>query len=322
MNTIAEIAEKLKKIKSAVIFTHVRPDGDTIGSGMALARALELLGKKTQVVNEGEIPEMFSFLEGIQKIKQFPTLDAESYISVDTSDITRLGELQKTFTKGVGKGKITFNIDHHVSNTRFCNYNFVRERASNCENIAEIIQTLGVKADKLIATYLLMGMVTDSGAFSYSSVNGDTLRAAADCVDAGADINLITYETYKKQSRSRAAMYAEVISKLRFFAEGKIAAALITADMLNRYGLMADATLGIVDFGLSIDTVEVSVCLMEAKPQQYKVSFRSKGKVNVNEVAGKFGGGGHVFASGCMLFGDIEEIYDKLQFTISQFGNL
>lgn len=322
MNTIAEIAEKFKKIKSAVIFTHVRPDGDTIGSGMALARALELLGKKTQVVSDSEIPEMFSFLEGIEKIRQFPTLDAECYICVDTSDEARLGELQKTFMKGAAKGKITVNIDHHVSNTRFCKYNLVRERASNCENIAELILSLGVKADKTIADYLMTGMVTDSGGFSHSDVNGESFRAAAYCADAGADVNKITYEVFKKRSKARAQLYLEVLENLRFYADDKIAIAYVSKSVIDKYGLKQDATEGIVDFALTIDCVEVSVCFMEMRPEQYKVSFRSKGKVNVNEIAGKFGGGGHVLASGCMLFGPLEEIYDKLQFTISQLGNL
>lgn len=322
MNTIAEIADVLKKIRSAVIFTHVRPDGDTIGSGMALARALELLGKKTQVVNEGEIPAMFSFLEGIEEIRHFPTLDAESYICVDTSDEARLGELQKTFAKGMGKGKITVNIDHHISNTRFCKYNYVRECASNCENMAELIQTLGVKPDKLIADYLLTGMVTDSGGFSHSDVSGETFRAAAYCADAGADVDKITYEVFRKRSKARAQLYLEVLSNLRFYAENQIAIAFVGRSALEKYGLGQDATEGIVDFALTIDTVEVSVCFMEVKPEQFKVSFRSKGKVNVNEIAGKFGGGGHILASGCMLFGSVEEIYDKLSFTISQFGNL
>ncbi|MDE6676165.1 MAG: DHH family phosphoesterase [Clostridia bacterium] len=322
MNTIREIAEKLKKIKSAVIFTHVRPDGDTIGSGMALARALIILGKKCEVVNEGEVPEKFFFLEGMKDIKRAPSFDAEAFICVDTSDEARLGELQRTFTRAQGKGKLTINIDHHVSNTRFCKMNFVRERASNCENIEELIRALGVAPDRLIASYLLMGMVTDSGGFSHSDVTGDSFRAAAYCADAGADVNLITYEIFRKQSKARSKLYLETLSKLRFFLEDKLAICFVEKSALDQYGLKQDATEGIVDFALSIDCVEVSICLMEVKREQYKASFRSKGKVNVNEVARTFGGGGHVLASGCMLFGPLEEVYDKLQFTISQIGNL
>ena len=251
-----------------------------------------------------------------------PSENADCYICVDTSDEARLGELQQTFLRAAGKGKLTVNIDHHVSNTRFCKYNFVRERASNCENIAELITALGVAPDKTVAEYLLTGMVTDSGGFSHSDVNGDTFRAAAYCADAGADVNRITYEIFKKQSKARASLYLQVLSKLRFYADDKLAISLVEKEALEKYGLKQDATEGIVDFALTIDTVEVSVCLMEVKAEQYKVSFRSKGKVNVNEIARTFGGGGHILASGCMLFGSIEEIYDRLTFTVSQLGNL
>ena len=318
MNKIEEIANVLKNLKSAVIFTHVRPDGDTLGSGMALARALSLCNVRCEVVNDGEIPEKFGFLEGVASIRTAPSFDAQAYICVDVSAEARLGELQTTFFRGARK-KITVNIDHHVSNTRFCKYNFVRERASNCENIAEIIRAMGVPMDKPLAEYLMVGMVTDSGNFSHGDVNGDTFREAAYAADAGASVKDISYEVFKKQSKRRAEMYASVISKLRYFLDDRLAVALVSQDTLTEYALKQDATEGIVDFALDIDVVEVSACLMEMKKGQYKVSLRSKGRVNVNRVANVFGGGGHVLASGCMLFGEVEEVYEKLAFTVSQY---
>ena len=318
MNTIEEIAGVLSRLSSAVIFTHTRPDGDALGSAMALSRALSLLNIKNQVVNDCEIGENFLYLEDTDKIRPFPTLDAEGYICVDASDENRLGELTKTFTKGANKGKITINIDHHISNTRFCQYNFVRQRSSNCENIAEIIQAMGVTIDKQIANYLMAGVITDSGEFTHSDVDGDTFRAAALFADAGADVNGIDYNLFKKQSKARAQMYLEVLSGLRFMLDDRLSVAIVTQEMFEKYGLKQDATSGIVDFGLTIDCVEVSVCLMESKKNQYKASLRSKGKVNVNEVAGIFGGGGHILASGCMFFGNLEEILDKLRYAVWQ----
>lgn len=318
MNTLSEIADVIRHLKSAVIFTHMRPDGDTLGSAMALSRALFLLNIPNEVINEGEVPEKFLFLEGMKNIRRTPTLDAEGYICVDSSDEARLGYAQPVFLAGVKKGKVTLNIDHHVSNTRFCKYNFVRPRASNCENMSELISLLGVGPDKLIASYLMVGMITDSGAFSHSDVNGDSFRAAAAAVDAGADVGKITYEVFKKQSKARAQLYAEIISKLRYDLEDRFVTALVTQEQLKKYNLKQDATEGIVDFGLSVDTVEVSVCMMEVKKGQYKASLRSKGTVNVNEVAGVFGGGGHVLASGCMFFGSFEEAYDKLRYAVLQ----
>ena len=319
MNTLREIACALARIKSAVIFTHMRPDGDTIGSALALHRALSLSGIESQVVNEGEIPEKFLFFPPARAILRAPTLDAEAYICVDASDEERLGELKKTFLKGARKGKLTFNLDHHVSNPRYCGYNFVREKASNCENIAELIAEMGVEQDGEIATALLMGMVTDSGGFTHGDVDGDTLRAAARAVDAGADLQKITYEVFKKQSKARSALYAEVISRLRYFLDDRLAVALVTAAQLRQYGLKQHDTEGIVDFALTVDPVEVSLCLLEVKEGQYKVSFRSKGKADVNRIAATFGGGGHVLASGCMVFGEQEEAIDRLRYAVSQY---
>ena len=318
MNTLQEIADVIKTLKSAVIFTHMRPDGDTLGSAMALSRALFMLGIQNEVVNEGEIPEKFLIFEGMDKIVKTPTSDAQGYICVDTSDEARLGYAQPIFSDGAKKGKVTINVDHHISNTSFCKHNFVRGRASNCENIAELVRLLGVKPDKLLADYLMMGMVTDSGAFSHSDVNGDTFRAAAYAADAGADVGEITYQIFKKQSKARSQLYAEIISALRYDLDDRLVVALVSQAQLKKYCLKQDATEGIVDFGLTVEPVEVSVCLMEVKKGQYKASLRSKGVANVNEIAGVFGGGGHVLASGCMLFGDYEEIFDKLRYAVAQ----
>ena len=317
MNTIEEIAFVLKNSKSAVIFTHMRPDGDTLGCAMALHRALSLCKIPCEVVNEGEIPPRFLFLEGMKEIRTAPSLDADTYIAVDTSDIARLGLLEPVFRAGAKK-KVTVNLDHHISNTLYARYNFVRVRASNAENAAELIRAMGVRADRNICEYLLLGMVTDSGTFTHGDVNGETLRAAAEAVEGGADIARISYEAMRRQSKARSQLYAEVISKLRYFLDDALAVAVVGEEQLSRYGLLPDATEGIVDFGLSVDCVEVSACLLEVKKRQYKVSLRSKGKVNVNEVARTFGGGGHILASGCMLFGEIEEVLDRLRFAVWQ----
>ncbi len=317
MTTLKEIAAILKQCKSAVIFTHMRPDGDTVGSAMALSRALSFLGIKNEVLNEGEIPERFSYLEGVKEIKTAPTFDAECFICVDSSGEARLGLLRDTFLAGLKK-KITVNIDHHISNSHYAKYNFVRNRASNCENIAELIKELGVPYTKDIAEFLMTGMVTDSGGFSHSDVNGDSFRAAAEVADAGADVNKITYETMKKQSRPRAQFFLKALSRLRFLLDDKLTAVVVRQELLNEFSLKPDATEGLVDFGLTIDTTEVSACLLEVKKGQYKISLRSKGKVDVNEVAGVFGGGGHVLAAGCVLFGEEEEVVEKIKYAVWQ----
>lgn len=317
MNSLKEIAKILKNQKSAAIFTHMRPDGDTIGSAVALSRALSLLGIENEILNEGEIPERYAYLNKVKEIRTAPSFDADCFICVDSSTESRLGLLRDVFLAGV-KNKTTVNIDHHVSNTLYAKYNFVRDRSSNCENIAQLLKELGVGSDREIAEALMTGMITDSGGFSHSDVNGDSFRAAGEAVDAGADVNKIYYEAVKKQSRPRAQFYLKALSRLRFLLDDELTVVVVPQSLLNEFGLKSDATEGLVDFGLTIDSAQVSVCLLEVKSGQYKVSFRSKGKVNVNEVAGVFGGGGHILASGCMLFGEEEEIVDKLRYAVYQ----
>lgn len=317
MNSLKEIAAILKNQKSAAIFTHMRPDGDAVGSAVALSRALSLLNIKNEVLNEGEIPERFFYLDGVKEIKNKPTFDAECFICVDSSTESRLGLLRDIYLAGA-KNKTTVNVDHHISNTHYAKYNFVRDRASNCENIAELIRELGVPFNEEIASALMTGMITDSGGFSHSDVNGDSFRAAGLAADAGADVNRIYYEAMKKQSRSRAQFYLKALSRLRFLLDDRLTAVVVPESLLKEFGLKSDATEGLVDFGLTIDTTEVSICLLEVKKGQYKVSLRSKGKVDVNEVAGSFGGGGHILASGCVLFGEEEEVVDKIRYAIWQ----
>ena len=317
METLKEIAKILKQCKSAVIFTHMRPDGDTIGSAMALSRALSFLEIRNEVLNEGEIPERFSYLSGVKEIKTAPSFDAECFICVDSSTEARLGLLRDDFLAGLKK-KCTVNVDHHISNTRYAKYNFVRDRASNSENVAELIKELGVPITKEIAEFLMTGMVTDSGGFSHSDVNGDSFRAAGEMADAGADVNQISYETMKKQSRSRAQFFLKALSRLRFLLDDRFTAVVVSGELLDEFALDTDATEGLVDFGLTIDATEVSACFLEVRKGQYKISLRSKGKVNVNEVAGVFGGGGHILASGCVLFGEEEEVVEKIKYAVWQ----
>ncbi len=318
MHNLQQIAYVIKNLKSATIFTHTRPDGDTLGSALALYHALKQLNIRCEICNDCAIPEKFSFLEEVKNIVKTPTFDAEAYIAVDSSDENRLGTLCDVFLQGARK-KITVNIDHHISNTKYAKFNFVRTRAANCQNMADLMPLLGVTLNKDIADALLLGLLTDSGNFSHSDVDGDTFRTAAILADAGADINAVNYNMFKKQSKARAALYGDTMSAIRYLLDDKLAIITITREGLEKYNTDQSVTEGFVDFPLSVDGVEVAAAILEVKHRQYKISLRSKGKANVNAIASVFGGGGHILASGCMMFGELEEIIDKLRYTVSQY---
>lgn len=315
--TLTEIAARIKAAKSAVILTHMRPDGDAFGSALGLSAALDRLGIPNTVCDESDIPSNLAFLEGTEKIqKQLP--EAELYIAVDSSDEQRLGALAEPF-RAAAKKHDTVNIDHHVSNTRFARYDFVRLCSANCMNILALVETLGVPLDKKIAGYLLLGILTDSGNFSHDDVTEETFLAAAKLTRAGADPAALNYNLFRRQPKARAELYADAMGHIRWLLNDRFAVILLTLDKMKKYGADNGMTEGFVDFPLTVESVEVSASVMEVKKGQYKISLRSKKYADVNKIAGVYGGGGHVRAAGCMLFGEPEEVIDRLSYTVSQY---
>lgn len=315
--TLTEIAARIKAAKSAVVLTHMRPDGDAFGSALGLSAALDRLGIPNTVCDESDIPSNLVFLEGTEKIqKQLP--EAELYIAVDSSDEQRLGALAEPF-RAAAKKHDTVNIDHHVSNTRFARYDFVRLCSANCMNILALVETLGVPLDKKIAGYLLLGILTDSGNFSHDDVTEETFLAAAKLTRAGADPAALNYNLFRRQPKARAELYADALGHIRWLLDDRFAVILLTLDKMKKYGADNGMTEGFVDFPLNVESVEVSASVMEVKKGQYKISLRSKKYADVNKIAGVYGGGGHVRAAGCMLFGEPEEVIDRLSYTVSQY---
>ena len=319
MDTLQQIAERVKKAKSVLITSHMRPDGDAFGSSLALATALNRLGLQTQIVNESDIPSNLAFIQGMERVTKLPEKDYDLFVTVDCAEMTRLGALTDEFSRATRKKVDTVNIDHHISNTRYAKYNYVRECAANCMNIALLIEYLGVPFDKEIAEYLLIGLLTDSGNFSHDDVDEETFLLGAKLAKAGADIRYYHYNLFKKQPKERAALFALTMSGMRYDFEGKFAFIVITQENMKKCNADNGMTEGFVDFPLNVDGVEVAASIMEVKYRQYKISLRSKEYADVNKIAGVFGGGGHIRAAGCMLFGELEDVIDRLSYAVSQY---
>lgn len=316
--SLQEIAEKLKKSNSVAILSHMRPDGDAYGSSLALSRALDAIGVKNSVYNDSEIPSNLAFVEGVDTVQKKMPLEADVYIAVDCSEEARLGELASVFRQA-GRKYTTINVDHHVSNSRYAQYNCVRNCSANCLNIYQLITYLGAPIDRKTAEYLLMGILTDSGNFSHDDVTEEALAVASKLVAAGADICEYNYQLFKKQPRQRVALYADVMGKVRYYFEDRLAVIVISQQQMEKHQANYGMTEGFVDFPLNVDTVEVAASLLEMRKGQYKISLRSKTYADVNKIAGVYGGGGHVRAAGCMLFGDLEDVLDRLSYTVSQY---
>lgn len=315
-NSLEEVIEQLNSANCIAIFCHARPDGDALGAGLALCLALENAGKKAYMFCEDIPPEKFSFVPSMNKVLQeLPNLDYDVLVSVDCADVTRMGVFSKRYNKFK---KTTINIDHHISNDRYAKLNYVVECPACCEIITELFIKARYEITAEISNLLMIGLVTDTGNFTHQDVTEKTFTIAAHLRAKGADVNLIYYNLFARQTKARALLYGRVMNKIRFALDEKLALIVIREKDMTELGADKSLTEGFVDFPLTIDGVEVAAAILENKECQYKVSLRSKGKVNVNAVATTFGGGGHILASGCMLFGELEEVIERLSYAVYQ----
>lgn len=314
--TLKDVAIELKKHSNVLIFCHNRPDGDTLGSAFSLKYAIEQVdGKVADIVCPQPVPEKYFCLEFIGKTL-LPSEVVKKYdchIALDCASEMMLGDSYGLFVKN----QATINVDHHVSNERYAKVNYVEDRAACCEIIYSLINYLGREINASVANSLLLGIVTDTGNFMHSNVTKATLQTAAELVDKGASLNKISYAMFKNQKIERAKLYAHVINGMRFFEDGKIAIISVFKSDFEKFSATQDMTEGFIDYPLSIEGVEVAVSIMETKDKAFKISLRSKGKINVNEIASTFGGGGHVLASGCLICGYFEDVKEKILRAIS-----
>ncbi len=317
-SALGDIARVLNNSKRVAITCHVRPDGDALGSALALCLALRNAGKEAYMICEDGAPERLSIFPAMSEVSvSLPVKfsDIDLFVTVDAADVTRIGIFCDEYLKFKG---VTLNIDHHISNQGYAKYNYVvPESTATCEILPEILLAAGFEITKDIADLIALGLLTDSGNFSHNDVSAKTFAVASLLKERGADICRISYLMFTRQTRGRAILFGKVLNRLRFALDGKLAFINITQKDFETTGTDKSHTEGFVDYALSIDEVEVSVSLLEVKPNQYKASLRSK-RVNVNAVASNFGGGGHVLASGCMLFGELEEVIERLTYAVYQ----
>ena len=310
MISLKTLAEKLRSEKKVALFCHIYPDGDTIGSAVALGFVLSDAGVPADVYCPAEVPEKYKFLKGSESVKTEFNRDAgyTAYVAVDCADVSRLGKFGEEFT---GARVTTYVIDHHISNTRFADYNYVADRATNAENVFMLAKELKTDITPETANALATGVVSDTGNFKHKNVTPDTLRIAAELVACGADLNNIYFNCFSSQSPARAKLFGLTMEKIRYFKDGKIALITITRDALGKTGAKNEETEGFIEFIMGIKGVEIGISVMETGDDVYKISLRSV-SADVNAVARTFGGGGHVLASGCRICGEYEEAGDRI----------
>ncbi|MBQ8807900.1 MAG: bifunctional oligoribonuclease/PAP phosphatase NrnA [Clostridia bacterium] len=307
-----KVITHLKSSSSVAIFVHTNPDWDCIGSAMALRCALRSIGIKSDVFTETALSKHLSIFDTdvIPYSEDAPAPDYECYCAVDVGSADRIGKWGECFAKKDN----TVCIDHHHQNGPFAQINYVEPtRSSTGELIYEILNLGEIELTKEIAGYLYCAISSDTGSFQYAQVNRRTYEIVIALTDTGINTTYLCSMLYERNTLTQLKLKAEAINSIKLFADGKIATAKITNELMKKYGADKSDTDALAQIPRSIDTVMISAFLKELPEGDIRVSLRSLGDYNIEPVARLFGGGGHKKAAGCTFKGvSIEEAERKL----------
>lgn len=299
--------------------SHVRLDGDALGSELAMYRMLANMGKEVVVYNEDEAPGNYRFLPDCEKIvHHLPDPGGfEVAVVLDCSELERIGKEAGR----VGTMKQIINIDHHVSNERFGGLSYVDPEASSTgEMLYRLFSAAKVELAKDMATNLYAAILTDTGGFRYRNTSKDTLIASGKLVENGADPQWISENIYESNDPAKIELLSRALNTLSFDWDKKVGCITIMQRTLAETGSLMEHTEGLVDIPRSVRGIEVSILFVEMSDRYFKVSLRSKGKINVERIARAFGGGGHINAAACHLEGEIDVVRRLVLDVIGEIG--
>ncbi len=304
------IKELTDKGETFLITTHIDPDGDAVGSAMATYFALVAAGKKAHVYLKDNVPYRYSFLPQPPEIEhKVPEAKFDGIFVVDCGNFFRVGE---GYEKLKGKGTLV-NIDHHDTNEAFGELNVIDERASSTAEILYLIfKSLNVPFDYNIAANIYTAVLTDTGSFNYENTNSRAFLICEEMTRFGVSPAYVAGQVYESHPKERYHLLCLVLSTLQTYSNDRVAVAGVTKEMFEKTGTNREYTDGFVEMIREIKGTEVACFLREIGPGRYKVSMRSRGRVNVASVASTFGGGGHKNAAGCVIEGSLEEAKSKL----------
>lgn len=305
--TLRKIAEEVRTSRRFLISAHENPEGDAIGSVLALQLALNGMGKEAKVLNQDPTPEALRFLPGAKEIiHRAPEGEGfDAAFALDCGDKPRLGV---EFTRVQGVGKI-INIDHHVSNSHFGDINWVDPKASStAEMIFELLRVIPVVMNRAIAENIYTGILTDTGSFHYSNTSPRAFAVARKCLLAGVDPWKVAEKIYETQPLARLRLLPLVLETLEAADSGRISFVVVTQRMMKQTGASPALTEDFINFPRSLKGAEVALLFREIEPEKYRVSLRSRGNVDVARVAKEFQGGGHPSAAGCTVEGNLDKV--------------
>lgn len=296
---LQQIVTEIHRRQRFVVTSHARPDGDAIGSSLAMAYALRHLGKDVRVVNRDPSPPQFETCPGVEDIIVTDQVDdpGDAVIVMECGDLTRPG------ISGLDRGYV-INIDHHQGNTLYGALNWFDVSAAACgEMVYDLILALGVPLSLEMATHVYVAVLTDTGGFHYSNITPRTFEICRACAEVGVNPSAIARAVYDSNKIGRLKLFRAVLNEMQFDATEQIATMVVTKQLAADCGATYEDTEGLVNFPLSAKEVQAVVFFKENGADDWRVSLRSKGDINVNAVAREFGGGGHKNASGCSVRG-------------------
>ena len=307
-----QIGQALREGERFAVLSHVRPDGDALGSQLALGLSLKRLGKDVRIWNEEGMLEKYSFLPSANLLTKPPAdpEDVDVAIALDTAIQNRLG----TALPAVRSAKVWINIDHHPSNPGYGDLVYINPKAPATGQILfELIRSEKLPIDAAIAENLYVAISTDTGSFQYPNTTARTFEMAAELVRAGVDVGRVSQLTYENYPRRRAELLRDLLGTMRFEANDRVASFSLSLATAKKLGVLPEHNEGLIDHLRAIHGVIVAVFFEELADGKVRVSMRSKSeKVNVCAICEKFGGGGHVLAAGARIPGTLAEVEKKI----------
>jgi phosphoesterase RecJ-like protein len=308
----AALHEFLARHQRFLLSTHINPDGDAIGSEVAFARLLRARGKQVRVLNDSPTPRAFAWLgleapveEYTEELAETRFAEADALVVLDTGNRQRIGRLANHIDRHAIAVAV---VDHHVTHDGFGQVNVIEPAcAATAVLVFELMQEAGVSLDSVAAEALYVGLATDTGHFRYSNTDARAHRMAADLVELGVDAAEVSARVHQSAPPGRLRFFGEALATLEMRHGGQLVVIEVGPEQFERHGLVGADTEGLVDMPRSIEGVEAVALFSEVEPGKVKVSLRSTGRVNVDGVCSRLGGGGHPHAAGVQLRGSREQ---------------
>jgi bifunctional oligoribonuclease and PAP phosphatase NrnA len=310
-SSIAALLNAFRAYPRFILTSHSRPDGDAVGSVLALAEVLEQLGRKVDIVLADSVPATYASLPNLDRIHHIPSADQIDPGRTAPAILLECDGIARTGLLGL-EGRTLINIDHHASGRNFAAVNWIDEHAcAVAAMVYRIAAAANVRITPSMATCLYAAILSDTGAFTYSSTTADTFALVHDLAAHGANPSQIARDIYFSNPASKIRLLGIALSNLQ--TESDLAWTWVTSQDMDRIGAVAEDCEGVVNYLISIAEVEAAVFLREVPDESlFRLSIRSKGKIDVAQIAEHFGGGGHRSASGCTVEGPLEAAIDRI----------